>query len=83
MNQARWMSMARLFFPTGFPRQEVLEKVSQELGLRLLEDGKSKDSMLINCLNGEVQKQALGLEGLALTDHVGRIVGQLSTQPIH
>jgi len=53
-----------VFFPTGVPRQEVLEKVGQELGLRLLDDRKSKDFMLINCLNEEVEKQALELEGL-------------------
>jgi len=57
--------LARLFFfPTGVPRQEVLEKVGQELGFRFLDDRKSKDSMAINCPNEEVQKQALELEGL-------------------
>jgi len=68
--------------PTEVPRQEVLEKVGQELGLRLLDDRKSKDSMLINCLNEEVQKQALELEGLEFAEHDGRIVGKLPVQPI-
>jgi len=40
--------------------------MGQELGLRLLEDRKSKDSLLINCLNEEVHTQALELEGLDL-----------------
>jgi len=60
----------------------VLEKVGQELGLRLLDDRKSKNSMLINCINEEVQKQALNLEGMELADHDGRIVGKLAVQPI-
>jgi len=79
MNQARVKSLARLFFfLTGVPRQEVLEKVGQDFGLRELEDRKSKYSMVINCPNEEVQKQALELEGIGLSYHDGRTVGKLS-----
>jgi len=46
-----------VFFPTGDLRQQVLEKVGQALGLRLLYDRKSEASMLINCFNEELQKQ--------------------------
>jgi len=38
--------------------------------------------MLINCLNEEVQKHALELEGLELTDHDGRIMGKLPVKPV-
>jgi len=74
MNQARLKSLARLFLPTGVPRQEILEKVGRKLGLLLLDDRKNKDSMLINCLNEDSQKLALELEGLELADYDGRIV---------
>jgi len=72
----------KVVFPTRDPRQEVLENVGQNLGLRLLDVRKSKDSMLINCRNEEVQKQALELEGLELADPDERIVGKLSVQSI-
>jgi len=58
------------------PRQEVLENVGQELALRLPGDRKSKVSMLINCLNEEVKKQVLELEGLELTDQDGRMMAK-------
>jgi len=50
--------------------------------LRLPGDRKSNDSMIINCLNEEVQNQALELEGFKLEYHDGRIVGKFSAQPI-
>lgn len=40
MTQAKVGSIARLVFPTGVPRQEVLKKVGKELGLRLFDDSK-------------------------------------------
>jgi len=71
----------KVSFPTGVPRQEVLEKEGQGLALRLPDDRKSKESMLINCLNEDVQKHALELEGLELKDHDGRIMGKLPVKP--
>jgi len=69
--------MERLFSSRRGPKTESIKKVGQELGLRFLDDRKSKDSIIINCLNEEFQKQALELEGLELPDRDGRIVGKL------
>ena len=64
--------------PRNVPLEVVLEVVGQELGLRLSNLQTDPDIIAVDCLTGEIQKKALGLDGMQISDDLGRVAGTLS-----
>ena len=71
-----------LKLPPRVPRPMVLETVGEALGLRVRDDPRQPEYLKVDCLNEEVQRRALELDGMKLVDAEGQVQGVLGVEMI-
>ena len=80
MQQSKNKKMVSLHFPQTVPREEVLERVGVELGLRLRDDTPHRESIIVDGLTDANQRRALALDGTVMVSPDGRPSGTLSVK---